>query len=146
MKYILLLFITIFTLENLSAQDEQKYLDEAYALIKIKSFNADSDAKKCDVYAYLRAGNRSKQASYYVEFKRKATNELLFRDLINLNNLEAAHIAKSFREKDDVYELYFGLWLVHEDTYMEIIAIENGKETIIPVDYINYKNPITIMN
>lgn len=147
MKNFILLLITLVSVVNLNAQQNQKYIDEAYVLVKIKSFNANSTAKKCDVYVYLRAGNHSKQAKYYVELKRKATDEVVFRDLIDLNNLDAAHVATSHRQNKDVYELFFGLWLIHEDSYLQIKAIEeNGNKIIIPVEFTNYKNPITIMN
>lgn len=147
MKNFILLLITLVSIVTVNAQDKQKYIDEAYALIKIKSFNANSNAKKCDVYAYVRTGNHGKLATYYVELKRKATNEVVFRDLIDFKDLSTAQVAQSYRQHKDVYELFFGLWLIHEDTYMEIVAIEeNGNKITIPVEFTNYKNPITIMN
>lgn len=147
MKKILLLLISAICILNISAQANQKYIDEAYSLIKIKSFNASTNSKKCDVYAYLRAGNLGKQVSYYIELKRKATNETIFRDFLNLNDLNASKVVQSFRQKDEIYELFFGLWVIYEDSYLQITVIEpNGNHLIIPVEYTDYKNPITIMN
>ena len=146
MKNLFILLITTFCFLGLNAQD-QKYIDEAVALVKIKSFSPSTDSKKCDVYAYVRAGNHSKKATYYVELKVKGTNEIVFRDLLDFNNINGMQVAKSHRKKDDVYELFFGMWVITEDTYMQLVILEpNGSQITYPVEFTNYKNPITIMN
>ena len=147
MKNLFLLILTALSILNINAQSKQKYIDEAYTLIKVKSFNPNTNSKKCDVYVYLRAGNLSKQVSYFVELKRKGTNETIFRNALDFKNFSASQGAVSQRQKDDVYELFYGLWVVYEDTYMQIIAIEpDGNQLAIPVEFTDYKNPITIMN
>ena len=110
MKKLFILLLTAFSILGLQAQKEQKFIDEAVALVKIKSFSPSTNSKKCDVYAYVRAGNHSRKATYYVELKRKGTNETVFRDLLDFNNINNLQVAKSHRQKDDVYELFFGMW------------------------------------
>lgn len=147
MRNLFLILLTSLSILNVNAQSKQKYIDEAYSLVKVKSFNPNTNSKKCDIYAYLRAGNLSKQVSYYVELKRKGSNETVFRNSLDLRNLASSQGVLSYRQKDDVYELFYGLWVVYEDTYMQIIAIEpDGNQLVIPVEFTDYKNPITIMN
>lgn len=147
MKTILLFSFSLLFINFIQAQDAQKYISEAYSLVKIKSFNANDNSKKCDVYAYLRAGNQLRKATYIIELKRKATNEIIFREAVDFNHLEKLSLVQSYRQKDDVYEFFFGLWVMHPDTYMQIIATDaQGYSITIPVEATDYKNPITIMN
>jgi len=147
MKKIIILLLAATFFINVNAQSKQKYVDEAYCLIKVKSFNPNTNSKKCDVYAYLKAGNLSKQVTYFVELKRKGSNETIFRNALDFRDMSQTQGTVSYRQKDDVYELFYGLYVIHEDTYMQLIAIEpDGNQLVIPVEFTDYKNPITIMN
>ena len=147
MRNIFVILFTLVSFANIYAQSSQKYLEEAYSLIKVKSFNPNTNSKKCDVYAYLRAGDLSKKATYLIELKRKGNNETVFRSAINLNDLDASEGVLTYRQNEDVYEFFYGLWVVYDDTYMQVVVIEeNGNRITIPATPTDYKNPITIMN
>ena len=147
MKKIILLLLTIAFALNINAQASKTYIDEAVALVKIKSFIPSNNSKKCDVYAYIRTGNRFRKAKYFVEFKHGTMGDVVFREEVDFNHLENLKLAKSYRQKDDVFELFFGLWIIKENTIGNMIIVEeNGNEITIPIEFTNYKNPITIMN
>ena len=97
--------------------------------------------------AYIRVANLHKDATYHIELLSSDEGKVIFRDLIDFNNLSSSVVAKSHRQKDDVYEFNFGEFYVSEYAKMQLVIIySDDNSTVIPIDMTNYKNPITIMN
>lgn len=147
MKKIIILILTVVFALNTNAQAEQKFIDEAVSLIKIKSFIPSNNSKRCEFYAYIRTGNHFRKAKYIVELQNGTMGDVVYRQEIDFNNLQNLKLAKPYRQKDDVYEFFFGLQVFQENTIGRLIIVdENDNRTTLPMEFSNYKNPITIMN
>ncbi len=146
-KTLLILALTLVSIININAQNSNDYIDEAYSLFKIKSFNTKTNLKKCDIFAYVRVADKFKEASYFIELKPNKIDRVIFRDLLDFNDLSKMVVAKSHRQKEDVYEFNFGEFYISEYASMQIVIRYNdGTTSIIPLDMTDYKNPMTIMN
>lgn len=147
MKTFILLLITTFTLTNISAQNSNDYIEEAYSLFKIKSFNPSSDTKRCEILAYVRVADKFKNVSFYIELLPNKQDPAIFRDILDFKDLSTMVVAKAHRQNGSVYELNFGTFNISEYANMQmIINYNDGSTTTLPLEMTNYKNPITIMN
>lgn len=147
MKTFILLFLTVLGITTTNAQSSTDYIDEAYALFKIKSFNPSNDTKKCEIFSYIRVADGFKDATYYVELIPNDNEPVIFRDLLDFNNLSSMVVSKAHRQKGNVYEFNFGVFNVSEYARMQlVINYPGGGSTVIPIEMADYKNPITIMN
>ena len=147
MKTLILLLITTFSIINSNAQTSSDYIDEAYALFKIKSFNIKTNTKRCEIVTYIRVAEKYKEAIYYIELLPNDIDGVIFRDILDFNNLSSMVVANSHRQKNDVYEFNFGTFNISEYARMQLVVnYKDGNTSIIPIEMTNYKNPITIMN
>lgn len=147
MKTIILLLITSFVFTSVSAQNSKDYIEEAFSLFKIKSFNPNSDTKRCEIYAYVRVSEKFKDVNFYIELLPNKLDPAIFRDILDFKDLTTMVVAKSYRKKGNAYEINFGTFNISEYAYMQmIINYNDGSTTSIPLEMTNYKNPITIMN
>ena len=147
MKTIIILLITIFSFVNANAQNSSEYIDEVYALFKIKSFNLKTNTKNCEIVTYFRVAEKYKDAIYYIELFPNDIDNVIFRDILDFNDLSRMVVAQSKRQNDDVYEFNFGIYNISEYAKMKlIIAYNDGSSSVIPIELTDYKNPITIMN
>lgn len=143
-KIILLLIIIIST--SVKAQNSTDYIEEVFAIFKIKSFNFKNNTKNCEIITYIRVAEQYKQATYYVELVADDMNEPIFSEPINFNNLSSARV-KSQRNKKEVYEFNFGKYRISEYAKMRlVIAYKDGSSSVLPIEMTDYKNPITILN
>ena len=147
MKKFILLFITSLIIAGIRAQNSSDYIDEAYALFKIKSFNIKNNTKRCEILTYIRVADKYKDALYYIELLPNDIDNVIFRDILDFNDLSRMVVAKSHRQKGDVYEFNFGIFNITEYAKMKLIIVyPDGSSTTIPIELTDYKNPITIMN
>ena len=106
-----------------------------------------TNLKKCEILAYIRVADKFKEATYFIELKPNKIDNVIFRDLLDFNNLSQMVVAKSHRQKEDVYEFNFGEFYISEYASMQIVIKYNdGSTTNIPLSMTDYKNPMTIMN
>jgi hypothetical protein len=147
MKTIILFLLSIIVVTSLTAQNSDDYIEEAFSLFKIKSFNPNSNKKKCEIFAYVRVSDKFKEVSFYIELIPNQQDPAIFRDILDFKDLSSMVVAKSHRQKEDVYEFNFGIFNISEYASMRMLVVYNdGGTTIIPLEMTNYKNPITIMN
>jgi len=147
MKNLILALIAVFSIQILSAQSSNDYIEEAYSLFKIKSFNTKTNTKNCEILAFVRVAEKYREAIYHVELLPNDMDGVIFRDLLDFTDMNKMVVAKSHRVKGDVYELNFGNFYVSEYAKMQLVIIyPDGSRTKIPMEMTNYKNPITIMN
>lgn len=147
MKLIILILISTFGILNANAQNSSDYIEEAYALFKIKSFNLKTNTKKCEILTYIRVNDKYRDAIFYVELLPNDIDDVIFRDILDFNDLSRMVVAQSHRQKENVYEINFGNFSISEYAKMRLLIVyADGTSSVLPIEMTDYNNPITIMN